>query len=59
MREGHKKKKKTHVCGVNSERQDVGAREGLDCGLIFRSIADDEDDEPSPLHVQSQGLGQR
>lgn len=52
-------RRRTHICGINGEGHNVSTRKGLDCGLVFGSVAHDEDNEAAPLHIQSQRLGQR
>jgi len=51
--------RQTYVSGINAQRSDIRSLHSLNHTLVFSSIADDEDDKSSSLHIQRQGSRQR
>lgn len=50
--------KGTYIGCVDRERPDVRPSEGRDGRLVLSGVADNVDDEASPLHVQRKRFGQ-
>ena len=51
--------RQTYVSGINAQRSDIRSLHSLNHTFVFSSIADDEDDKSSSLHIQRQGSRQR
>jgi hypothetical protein len=51
--------RQTYVSGINAQRSNIRSLHSLNHTLVFSSIADDEDDKSSSLHIQRQGSRQR